>query len=156
VRQVALLLFGFLALGCASASVSENRLDVLPADAKVTLASVVMDTQGEVKAESDWIEAIKAGFQNEAEDLGIAGGTIPVEFRITRCHPGSKSQRFWVGFGAGKGYLESTVSVAGHGELQIEGSVSGGVFDGGSFGSVCEKAGRAAARAIEEARGKQE
>jgi len=154
VKQVALVLFGFLALGCASAEVTENRLGPLPADAKVILASVVIDTQGEVKSESDWIEAIQKGFRDEAEDLGIAGGPIPVEIRVTRCDPGSKAERFWVGFGAGAGHLESTVFVSGHGELVVVGSVSDGFLDGGSFGSVCEKAGRAAARAIGEARGK--
>lgn len=154
-RQVALLLFGFLALGCASASVTENRLQALPADAKVMLASVVMDTEKEVNSEAKWIEAIRHGFESEAGEQGIAGGPIPVEMRVTRCYPGSKAQRYWIGFGAGTGHLNATVTLPGHGDLQVKGSVGGG-FWGGEFEDVCEAAGRAVARAIGEARGKKD
>jgi len=152
-KSALFVLFCTLATACASARVSENRLSGVPADGRVGTPILVMDTLEPVASDAKWLDEIKRGFEEEAEDLGIQGGQIPVEIRVTCCRPGSKALRYWIGFGAGTGSLAAKAGLLGHGELEIVGSVSFGLF-GGDFDTVCEKAGRAVAQAIAEARGK--
>jgi hypothetical protein len=152
-RLVVLVLLGWLSVACASASVADNRLTSVPADAKVSLTGVHVNTPEAVKSEDEWVAAIRRGFEDEAAELGIDGGSLAVDVVVTTCNPGSKSARYWVGFGAGKGKLELTATLSGHGEVVVNGSVTMG-WTGGSFEDVCEEAGAAAARAIGEARGK--
>ena len=153
-----------LAIGCSSTRTTEDHIAGLPPDARFVLGAVSVDSGAFSKLPDDkasyamahehaWVTATEKGFRDAAKSLRIDGGGIGVDIYILELDPGNRSARYWAGFGAGAGHLKARVTIAGHGDLVIKGTLTGGWY-GGDMGSVCRSLGKTVARELKSHRGK--
>lgn len=147
------LLFA-LAAGCATSSkVLEDKLTT-PGDLRAPALGAVTfrfdewanaepyDVQKARECEAEWAKAIGEAFTERTKRKFPGGGEpAKVDIAIIDLDAGSKTARYFVGFGAGAGMVVADVTVAGHGTFRITSKVSGGWF-GGSFLTALRKLGR--------------
>ncbi len=100
-------------------------------------------------SETEYLAAIRKGCEvrmgkGNAGDLTSA---LPITIKITDINPGSQAARWFVGFGAGKGFINAEVRVGSRGTFKIRQAIVGGAF-GGSFKTNCAELGEAAAHHV--------
>lgn len=127
------------ALGCTSTATYESNL-TLPADLKLTLGSVhfsyrdwttnTAEIVDRARAhERVWSATIRAGFEKEAADRGLAGPGATVEISVTDLRPGRDAFNWWVGSGDERAYVEARVTIPDHGSFVIETEQPRGRFE---------------------------
>jgi hypothetical protein len=99
------------------------------------------DVQKARECEAEWATTIGEAFAKRAGRRFPGGGELAkVDIAIVDLDAGSKTARYFVGFGAGAGMIVADVAVAGHGSFRITSKVTGGWF-GGSFKTALRKLG---------------
>ena len=105
--------------------------------------------------EAAWMHALGGAMLQHAaaQSFSAAGSPTRVDVTVVDLDPGSKSTRFWIGFGAGSGTAALQVDVADHGSFRMNGSISWGSW-GGDFVDLMEVLGGAVAdHIVKRARG---
>ncbi len=135
----------FLSFGCASAKLTVIK--PLPApEEKVTL-SIEQSPQ----ITPDQVGNFRTILTSRLRESGVSvvvensPDVHDVTSDIAKFNPGSRALRYWIGFGAGRGSLDTTWTVRDDssepiGICQIVGSITMGVF-GGNWNAVLEKVG---------------
>ena len=165
---VRLFAFAILSLAAACATSSKVLQDDLttPADLRAPALGAVTfrfddwanaepyDVQKARENEAEWVKTIGEAFSERAARKFPGGGEpSKVDIAIIDLDAGSKTARYFVGFGAGAGMIVADVTVAGHGSFRITSKVSGGWF-GGSFLTALRKLGREIADHLAERAGR--
>ena len=96
--------------------------------------------------EASWIHALGGAFLARVAERGFSGteNQTRVDVTVLDLDPGSRSTRFWIGFGAGSGTAAVRADAAGHGSFRMNGTITHGDW-GGDFVRVMEKLGSAIA-----------
>lgn len=139
-------------------NVWEGQVGEVPAESKPCLERVTMDYSTwavpEVveklrPQEPEYRAAICRGFNDQlaSGDAASDRRALPITITVTDINPGSRAKRYWVGFGAGKGYINAKITVGTLGTFMIRQAVVGGAF-GGSFETNCEELGEATAHHV--------
>lgn len=168
VRRAALLLVLLLGASCTTSSqLVDDRLSDAASIAAVDVGLVNFDyaswttTKEEVMSlvrerRREWERALQDAFLAEANARGLGGGErqrVRVDITIDDLDPGSRAARYWLGMGAGEGFVCATAHVRGHGEFRMRAAVIGGMW-GGDFESAMAELGEAMAGHLADQAGK--